>query len=156
MYKKILLAIDGSENSDRATKKAIQLEKIFNAEVIAFHAVEYHKIPKIMPLPMPYNTSYSYAIAAHDQELIRKQMLESGETLIKKTTEDFNDAGVEVDARLVEFNSPEDYALKQVEEENIDLIILGCKGHSKLKRVFLGSVAEKLVNEASCDVLVVR
>ena len=157
MYKKILLAVDGSENAMRAMDKAIQLQKVFNSEVIAFHAVEYHRIPTKIPLPIPFNTTYAYNMATADQELIRQKYLEAGRKLLNKTQKKFKDAGVEVDARLVEFTSPEEFALDAGEKFGIDLIIIGCKGdHSKLERVFLGTVAQKLVNEAKCDVLTVR
>lgn len=44
-----------------------------------------------------------------------------------------------------------------VEEENFDLVVLGDQGqHSKLERIFLGTVAEGIVNNAQCDVLIVR
>ncbi len=43
------------------------------------------------------------------------------------------------------------------EEENFDLVILGCRGkHSKLKRTFLGTIPDKVINNAPCDVLIVR
>jgi nucleotide-binding universal stress UspA family protein len=157
LYKTILLAIDGSENAMRAMEKAIELQKVFKSEVIAFHAVEYHRIPTKVPRPMPFNTNYAYNMATADQELIRQKYLDAGKELLNQTQKKFKEAGVEVDARLVEFATAEEFALEAIEKFGIDLIIIGCNGdHSKLERVFLGTVAQKLVNEAKCDVLTVR
>ncbi len=44
-----------------------------------------------------------------------------------------------------------------MEEENFDLIVLGSKGeHSKLEQIFSGTIAQKVVNDVPCDVLIVR
>ena len=62
-----------------------------------------------------------------------------------------------VETRLIYNTMPEDYIKKIVKEEEFDLVILGCKGdHSKLRRTFLGTVPDKVINEAPCDVLIVR
>jgi nucleotide-binding universal stress UspA family protein len=56
---------------------------------------------------------------------------------------------------LVKNDNPEDYIQKVAKK--YDLIVIGIKGvHSKLSQVFLGSVAEAVVKNAPCDVMVIR
>jgi len=56
---------------------------------------------------------------------------------------------------LLEFGKPSDIIIKVAETLNIDLIVLGTKKHSYLKRI-LGATVDKVVDNAHCSVLVVR
>jgi nucleotide-binding universal stress UspA family protein len=63
----------------------------------------------------------------------------------------------EVDFHLETDMSPAEYAMEFARDNEIDLIVVGCKGHhSRWKRALMGTVSTKLLNEAPCQVLVVR
>ena len=147
IYTKVLFPIDGSENATRALKKAMELQEKFKPEMIAYHAVEFKYLNNII----------AYTMGMVDRNNLKKDIIRSGQKIIddaKKIFEEHEDINIEF--RLVKDENPVDYAKKVVEKEGIDLIVIGCKGHSKLENIFLGSTTEKILNDVDCDVLVVR
>lgn len=157
-----MVGIDGSEPSDKALKVAAQLGKMSGAEMLVFHAVPHHyQLPAIqIPLaPVPYPTTAQ--IMQYDQAALQKIYEEEGKKVIaqaKKFLEDLK-LGIEekVTYKLELETSPETFAINYAKKNNVDLIIVGCKGHhGLLRRSLLGTVATKIVNEAPCEVLVVR
>jgi len=150
MYEKILIGLDDSENSYRAVKHVIELQKKFNSEVIAFHSVLHH-LSEVNPSYIGAGGGSVISLQIHEDYVNR------GRKILKKVEELFKESGTDVNTRLIYDIPPEDYIEKIVEEENIDLVVVGCKGqHSKLRKTFLGTVPDKVVNSAECNVLVIR
>ncbi|MBD3213533.1 MAG: hypothetical protein GF311_13075 [Candidatus Lokiarchaeota archaeon] len=157
MYKKILLAMDSSDDAQRAAQKAIEFKKQWDSEVIAFHSTEHHFIPQEIPLSSQISNFTHYSIPPSAYNEIEKVYKEHGKEILKNLEDNFAEEELDVETRLISVKRPAQYIIETVEKENIDLVILGCKGaHSKLKEVFIGSVAQSVVNKAPCDVLVVR
>ncbi len=157
MYKKILLATDGSEDAIRATKKIIEMQKLTKCNVVAFYSVEHHMIPQFLPTGLPFFNVRPYTIPAMDYAKLRAEYEAAGKVLLAETKKMFDAEGGKVETRLILNKSPDNYIKTTVKEEKFDLVVLGCKGHhSKLKEVFLGTVAEYALNHADCDVLIVR
>lgn len=149
IYKKILLAIDGSYHSNNATEQVLEFQKCWNCKVVIFHSVKHHKLPKslypdaILPVEIYRNI----------EEVSKK----AGEILLENTKKIFDKSQFPAETRLIEDDSPEEYISLIVEKENFDLVVLGSKGHhSKIKEVLLGTVSIKVVKNAPCDVLVVK
>ncbi len=152
MYKKILLATDGSENSDRAVKRVIDMEKAPGTEIVVFTSIHQSMIPRAIPLPFSL-----YTLPQSDYDRLYTESRTRGEEILKRIEHEFKTKGINVETRLLIDTEPADYAIKASKEENFDLIVVGCKGHhSKLRQVFLGTVPTQILNEAACDVLVVR
>jgi nucleotide-binding universal stress UspA family protein len=157
MYSKVLLAMDSSENAKRAAEKVILIKKQWKSEVVAFHSIEHHMIPQQIPLSVPVNNTYSYGIPSEVYDEIEQAHVNRGKEILSKTKTLFEKANLEIETRLIQDQKPADYILKISEKENFDLVVLGCKGaHSKLESALLGTVAQKVVNKGSSDVLVVR
>ncbi len=150
MYKKVLLATDGSENAKRATQRVIQLVKEGSAaEAIVFHSIKHHLIPRVTP--------QQYVIPEQDYYRVTQEVENAGKKLLADTEKEFSAAGVKVKTVLIKEQEPEEYAVDAVKKEGVDLIVLGCKGHhSKLKEIFLGTVPTRVLHAAKCDVMVVR
>ena len=68
----------------------------------------------------------------------------------------FKKAGVPIETRLINDIKPEKYAIEKAKEENFDLIVLGSRGHHSKLSMVLGTVANLVVNNAVCDVLIIR
>ncbi len=157
MYKKVLLATDGSEDSIRATKKVIELQKQTGCKVVAFYSIEHHMIPQFLPTGLPFFNVKPYSIPATDYARLRAEYETAGKILLDETKKMFEAENTTVELRIIRDKSPENYIKKIVKDEKFDLVVLACKGHhSKLREVFLGTVAESALNNADCDVLVVR
>jgi nucleotide-binding universal stress UspA family protein len=140
MYKelrtsKILVAVDGSENSKRAGDYAIKLGLDLHAEVVALHVVPVGK-----PFPeenLEKGTKHDYAY-------------------LDKIGELSNSAGVDLEIEIVRAETPvvneiAEYANKK----NVDLIVIGIRSVSEF-RFMLGSTATGVIETARCPVLVVK
>lgn len=58
---------------------------------------------------------------------------------------------------MIEYGSPKHIIAKEIpEEKEVDLILLGATGLNAVERLFIGSVSEYVIRNATCDVLVVR
>ena len=148
MYKKILLAVDGSDVSNRAIKKVIKLQKEWNSEVVVFHSVMHHII-----MPVAYSSGYAFQMYMNVEEEEKKD----GKKIIDQAKIKFQEANAPAKFDLITYENPEEYIERIVEVEQFDLVVLGVKGtHSKLKQAITGSITKKVIKRAPCDVLVVK
>ena len=149
MYKKILLATDGSPHANNAAEKAVKFQKIWDSKVVIIHSIRDNRVPS----ELYQNIDNLYSKYSKIEDVYQ----EAGERLLSKTKKMFGEAQSSVETRLIQEEPPEDYIKRVVEEENFDLVILGSRGqHSKVKKVFLGTVSSKVSTNASCDVLIVK
>ena len=144
-FSKILVAVDGSEQSMQAADYAIELAKKYNAQLTAL---------TVSHIPL---SSYGFGsrpdTIKHERE---KEMLESQQwirTIEEAGTRhnislktDFIDSQMSVEGTIVEY----------AESHDADLIVIGTTGRSGFKKLLLGSVASGVVNYATCPVMVVK
>ena len=149
LYKKILLATDGSHHANNAAEKAVEFQKIWDSKVLIIHSIKDNRLPsEIYPNIEALYSKYS---------TLEEVYQEAGKRLLIKTKDMFGTNQKSVETRLIEEEPPEDYIRRVVEEENFDLVILGSRGqHSKVKKVFLGTVSSKVSKNTPCDVLIVK
>ncbi|MFX1345603.1 MAG: universal stress protein [Promethearchaeota archaeon] len=149
IYKKILLATDGSPHANNAVKQAVEFQKLWNSKVVIIHSIKDNRIPsEIYP-----DTTVLYSKYTNIEEVYK----EAGANLLEKTKTKFGTNQRFVETRLIEDEAPEDYIIRIAEEENFDLIILGSRGqHSKIKQALLGTVSTKVAKRAPCNVLIVK
>ncbi len=138
-FERILAAIDGSEASDRAFDKALELARLTGAHVTAL-AVE-------GPLP-----AYAATIGEVDEVRREKDAYFAG--LVAKTKRSAEAAGVELDVDLRP-GHPAELISRVAAEVGADLIVLGHRGHF-LRDHLLGSTADRVVEHAECPVMIVR
>jgi len=139
-FSKVLVAVDGSEYSMNAAEYAISIIKVYGSQLIALHVI----------------TSDVSTIAS----TFSPQMEE-----IKKNTQEFFDKirrkgeanwDIPLRTELIASSSVVGGIIDFAEKENIDLIVVGTRGRSGLKRLLLGSVASGIVNYAHCPVMIVK
>jgi len=133
----ILVPVDGSEPSHRALKRARKLAEADGAELTVLEVVE----PILYPSVPPYTTEDFVKELAEARYQQFKPLLES-------TTAKWN--------RLVREGFAADEICRVAEEEKCDLIAIGSRGLSAVERWWLGSVSDRVVHHAPCDVLVIR
>ena len=142
--KKIIVPLDGSDWSFRAAKYAIKIAKMANAEIIFMHAV-------VNP---PYGDPRSVGIMI---TAYIKEAEELAELWYVKAGNMASDAGVKFMAEtILDVASAADSIVNYAESKKADLIVIGTKGRTGLKRLLLGSVASGVVTHARCPVLVTR
>ena len=136
IYKKILFATDGSKTANRAAEKLIEFYKSWKCKLVIFHSIKH---------------VCTFSVSLYND--IEKE----GNRILKEAKKIFESAQIPVEIRLIKRYEPEDYITSVVEKENFDLVILGINGfHSKFSRIIIGSVAERVIKRAACDVLVVK
>jgi len=142
--KKIIVPLDGSDWSFRAAKYAIKIAKMANAEIIFMHAV-------VNP---PYGDPGSAGIMI---TAYTKEAEEFAELWYMKAGNMASNAGVKFMAEtILDVASAADSIVNYAESKKADLIVIGTKGRTGLKRLLLRSVANGVVTHARCPVLVSR
>lgn len=158
-YQNILLATDGSEQSLKAAKILAEMLPQWNASIVIFFSMMHRK--PFGDIPAPFLSPFSNKFNDSDGNLfdMNELFMDMGNKILEKTLQIFQDAGIteNISTRLIEDEQPNDYVRRIIPEEGFDLVTLGAKGqHSKMHEIFLGSVCEKITNEATCDVLVIK
>ena len=140
MFERILIATDGSENSERAAKFGIELAKLAGGKLIAMYVAD---ISRMAHLP---DDMLLFSI----RELLIKEGNEAVEFIEKLASE----GGVTCD-KVVAEGIPSDEILDYASAEGISIIVLGNVGRTGLDKFLLGSVAEKIVRNSKIPVLIV-
>lgn len=151
--KKILVPVDGSESSDKAAEYAVDIAKARKAAIIVVHVMHlpaYAFAPTpIEGMPTPVVAPLPVTVSGEERKM--------AENYLSKVKEMAKESGVTAETKILE-NQPSvvhgitDFAQK----ESCDLIVMGTKGRTGIKRFLLGSVASGVVTYAPCPVLVVR
>ncbi|WP_047985101.1 universal stress protein [Ornithinibacillus californiensis] len=140
-YKNILVAIDGSDASEKAFKKSVEIVKRNNAHLIIAHVIDFR----------------SFAYAESYDGTLSEQAEEYAKDLIDSYVENAKEVGITDISRCIEYGSPKVKIAKDIAETfHADLIICGATGMNAVERFLIGSVSESITRHASCDVLVVR
>lgn len=148
MYKRILLATDGSENSKRAGKHAIWIADASGADLTVLNVIEPY-YPQIAALP-------------NFRESVYDELREEGKNAVESFKKDLELSQCKGFCKSIELNTriKEGKAyleiLRFVEDENIDLVVIGASGRHGLDKFMLGSVTERVMRNASCPVMVVH
>jgi nucleotide-binding universal stress UspA family protein len=127
-------------------------------KIIAFHSTEHKTLAeKVGPYLPSATMGARHTIQPIDYSKLREENILHGKKILKKTEKVFDEKDIDIETRLIEDKKPEEYIEKAVEKEDFELVVLGSKGeHSKLEQIFSGTVAQKVVNEVPCDILIVR
>jgi nucleotide-binding universal stress UspA family protein len=173
MYKKILLATDGSKHINRAASIIIGFYKKWGSEIVIFHSIK-HMLEKVSPpshgWAIPYASDAYFSGSSTISPILIKggkypnidrisesEVLQIGERILEEKKAIFEELQIPVKIRLITKTYPEEFIERIVKKKKFDLVVVGIKGiHSKISQIFLGSVAENVVKNAPCDVLVIR
>ena len=145
MTRRILHPSDFSRASGAAFKKAIEMAKAGRAELMVLHVVS-----PVVPMAAGegYVSPKMYEeIAASTRAWAQKQL----DKLLAKAKQ----AGVRAKGFVLEGSAHEQIA-RFARSKHADLLVLGTHGRSGLAKLFLGSVAGRVVATATCPVLTVR
>lgn len=151
MFKRILLATDGSGNARRATRVAVELARRNGSELIVVHAIP----PAVMPMSAPLPPTAGTFGAFMDEYYKRSK--EEARKLTREVVDLARERGV--DGRGEILDAPESVVKQLIDfakNEKADLIVAGTRGLSGFRKLLLGSVSGGLVSHAPCAVLIVR
>lgn len=143
--KKILVPVDGSAASRKAAENAIETAKEKNAELTFIYVVN---IPDIM-------TDAQYGMRTRDDiHALRASAEETGKRFLDKFVDEL-DTGYLAVNKVVVSGQPDYEIVKIASEGEFDLIVMGRRGFSRIKRFFVGSVTQRVISDSPCPVLVV-
>jgi len=142
MYKEILVGYDGSQASQKALERAIEIAKLSGANL--------HIVGVVRPFEFGAVDIYTIEeIEAYEKEEISKE-----EKYLKNATELAKQNGLEPKLKVLE-GEPAEELMSYADENGCDLIVVGRRGVGGFKRLLLGSTASSLVKYANQSVLVV-
>ena len=145
MFQHILIPTDGSELSEAAVQKGIQLARSLNAKVTGFHVI----------LPFHVFTRKTEMLEGTKEQYERQSGMQAEKFLavIKKAAEK---AGVSCDTEYGMSDHPYEMIIKAAHNNGCDLIVMASHGRRGVQGVLLGSETQKVLTHTQTPVLVVR
>lgn len=141
MYKQIFVAVDGSEPSTKALKKAGHLAIQYDVPLVIINVIDTRSV------------SWSNIDVSHLWEEMKKE----AEQLLEKCKKDAKTIGViDVKTKLLYGNPRVEIPKKINSETSKSLVVLGGSGRNAVERMFIGSVTEASVRRVTNDVLIIK
>ena len=139
MFEKILVAVDGSPDADRAVRAGAEIAAAEGARLILGH---------VSCLPEHYRS--------HLVDQLEEAIRADGEKILEHAVRVARGAGAEAESRLLEKDHAAEALLALAREIGADLIVIGVRGRTPDQVRALGSVSEAVTREAQTSVLLVR
>ncbi len=149
MFNKILVPLDCSKYAETSLKVAIEIAKKFNSSLSLVHVVSSRK---------EYCRSGitgKLRVKCKLDEVTDKDIPNICKALLDTSKKSVIAEGVSVNTILKQGKVVEEI-LNTIKDGEFDLVIMGSRGHGMIKKIFLGSVSNRLVQEAICPVLLTR
>ncbi len=143
MFKKILVPTDGSNSSKVAFKRAVDLAKVTDAEIVLFHA-------SFSPEGV-----WGKSPAAQGISLAVDQLSAAGSAVLRETLQE-SDIGDIAISEVVEAGKPAQKIVEYINRNNVDLVVMGSVGHGAFSGALLGSVSQKVLSGSKAPVMVVK
>ena len=152
VIKKILVPIDGSDLSFKASAYAIHLAKVDNAKVIALNVIEDIKQGGAIGLQAKYG---KVSIV----EAFKNARRDSAQQWMTKIEREAKSQGVPFQGNIIDDKNTSSEAgviTEYAHRNDFNLLVIGSKGRSKLKGLITGGVSNAVINSVKIPVLVVR
>ncbi|MDR3075216.1 MAG: universal stress protein [Candidatus Methanoplasma sp.] len=140
-FKKILVPTDGSELTKYAVDKAIELAELSGGKVTALYVLD-----KSIYANSPMDTAVINVYDTLEKE---------GKYATGYVAEKARAAGVDIEEKLVD-GVPAKVILQEAESGSYDIIVMGTLGRTGISKLLMGSVAEKIIQNAKCPVMVAK
>ncbi|MDR4490216.1 MAG: universal stress protein [Candidatus Nitrosocosmicus sp.] len=141
MFSKILVPIDGSENSKRSFNYALHLSQNLEGEITLLHVAD--------APPSVYLQSQKVL-----DELLEKYSKER-EKVFDEYQQLAERESIKIKTKLI-FGEPGQEIVKFSTKEEFDVIVIGNRGMGHLKEMIIGSVSDTVIHDAKCPVLLVK
>ena len=138
--KRILVTHDGSKASDKALKKAVEIAGKFESSITVLSV-----IPEL----------YLTELSDIDRQRITQLLTEETQNALEKIRASLSGKSMDVKIILRQ-GDPAEKILETARKMKVDLIVTGAHGRHGAKKFLLGSISSRIVDYASCPVLVVK
>ena len=144
IFKKMMVALDGSEHADHALDFALDLAEKHSANVVLISV--YH-LSTLCYTALEVEVIQNCLEA---QKVQHENVLSEALKKVKKLK-----PNLKVSTKLLK-GRPADRIIETAKEENFDIIVMGSRGLTGVKRFLLGGVTDRVVHHAPCSVMVVK
>lgn len=153
LFRRILVAVDGSESSGRASQVALDLAEKYRSELFVLHAFTAPTSPYLSTFPSMSPPTPSQAEIDAYYAYARKAAL----GVVGATASEAKKRRLSVKPEVREaVSSIVETIVDYAANEKIDLIVIGTRGLGGFKKILIGSVSSGVITHAQCPVLVVR
>jgi len=148
MYKMIVVGTDGSESAAVAVHHATMLAKLTDATL---HVVHAHQPLSVGHAAMGATAGMMTANVAE----VNAGIADNSGVICERAAEEAKRAGVRVETHALP-GDPSDALIGVAEEVGADLLVIGNRGISGVRRYLLGNVADRVAHHAPCSVHIVH
>ena len=134
---RILVAVDGSKNSEFAVDQALSMAATCNSKFFAISVADVYPV---------------YVESAPE---VKEKVMNETKQILEEVEEKAKNANISCETILHVGHQPHEFIVKEAKEKNIDLIVMGTRGRTGLKKFVMGSVAQKVIGYTPCPVMVV-
>ena len=142
--KSILVPTDFSKYSNKALEMAVDIAKHNKAKIQLLHVVD-----------VVQQCAADYCLPSADVASLKGQIKKTSDANLKKMMDKFKKDGVLILGSVKE-GAPYEEILKEQKAKKADLIVISSHGRTGLKKYLIGSVADKVVKAAPCNVVLVK
>lgn len=139
MFNKILVAIDGSQASEKALAAAVDLATHYKADLTALSVAE---LPEVVAM-------------VDEVDEIRQSTETHFRKIGEAEVEYARSRGVALRSVVVRGHAA-DSIVRYAESEGVNLVVIGQHGHSRITRFFLGSTSDRVSEHVPCTVMIVK
>jgi len=140
---KILVPFDGSEYSEKAFEKALEIAEKFESELTAMTVIQ-------------SKTSDSAGMSLGRMQEIQDEQEDAAILILKKLEDEAKTKNVSFSIKIVHNPSSSDAIVDYADANSFDLIVMGSHGRTGFRKIVLGSVASGVVGHAKCPVLITK
>ncbi len=156
MYKRILVPLDGSPVAETALPYAIELAKKFESELYLLRVVSPAAAAGLItPAGMMADPSMGSAVEAEILAEAEEEELAQARKYLDDVVRKLDDTGLQICSEVME-GSPGSAILHFAHKVSIELTVLTTHGRTGLARMVMGSVADHIVRQCGCPVLLIR
>lgn len=146
MYRTVMLAVDGSSSSKRATEEAVRIASLAHAKIHAVYVVDKSAL-------------FNYG-GYYDPQALLDALRSDGRAALGQVREALGAAGIQGEEEVIETESMADDVAtclqRHAERIGADLVVMGTHGRRGVPRLVLGSVSERFLRFSTCPVMLVR
>ena len=143
MYKKILVACDGSLYARKAIEVSADIAQRYKSELTVITVIQH-----------PLNGFGMFSVeelGPEAYEILKKK----GNNIIREAKEQLKDHDVNSNY-VLEYGNPGDTIVRYAKKNSFDLIVVGSHGYGEIMAHMLGSVSDRVNHHAHCSVMIVR
>jgi nucleotide-binding universal stress UspA family protein len=149
-----LVPLDGSKHSLKALNVAVDVAKRFGGKLTLVHVYSTVVVPTFLPKPS-VTTGHMPIMAAEDETRLIEAARRVGRRILDDGVEEARAGQVEVESSLREGHTVEEIT-KLARDGGFELIVMGARGVSHVREMFLGSASDGVIHHAECPVLVIK